>query len=109
MKGTYSIFAAAFTAIAAFSPLPAFADNYPSRPITFIVSWGPVGGADQLARIVSKLVEPELKASVPVVNMPGATGQTGLTKLVTSPADGFSFVVLFGVSFVLFAALFSCF
>lgn len=104
MKGTYSIFAAAFTAVAAFSPLPAFADSYPSRPITFIVPWGPGGGADQLARIVSKLVEPELKASVPVVNMPGATGQTGLTKLVTSPADGYTIEVMTGDTFALFAA-----
>ncbi len=85
-------------------PGAAMADTFPSRPITFIVPWGPGGGADQLARIVSKLIEPELKASVPVVNMPGATGQTGLTKLVTSPADGYTIEVMTGDTFALFAA-----
>lgn len=85
-------------------PGVALADAFPSRPITFIVPWGPGGGADQVARIVSKLVEPEVKTSVPVVNMPGATGQTGLTKLVTSPADGYTIEVMTGDTFALFAA-----
>ncbi len=79
------------------------ADTYPSRPINFIVPWGPGGGADQVARITSKLVEPELKVSVPVVNMPGATGQTGLTKLVTSPADGYTVEIMTADTFALFA------
>ena len=30
---------------------------------------------------------PKLKVSLPVVNVPGATGQTGLTKMLTAPAD----------------------
>lgn len=85
------------------SPM-ASADTYPSRPITFIVPWGPGGGADQVARMCSKLIEPELKVSVPVVNMPGATGQTGLTKLVTSPADGYTIEIMTGDTFALFAA-----
>jgi tripartite-type tricarboxylate transporter receptor subunit TctC len=72
------------------------ADNYPSRPITFIVPWGPGGGADALARIASKLLESKLNVSLPVINVPGATGQTGLTKLVTSPADGYTLEVLTG-------------
>lgn len=78
------------------------AQNYPARPITFIVPWGPGGGADQLARVASKIMEPDLKVSVPVINMPGATGQTGLTKLVTSQADGYTIEVLTGDTFLLF-------
>jgi tripartite-type tricarboxylate transporter receptor subunit TctC len=104
MRGLLLAFAAGLAGIVAVSPVTSVAADYPSRPITFIVPWGPGGGADQLARIVSKLVEPELKASVPVVNMPGATGQTGLTKLVTSPADGYTIEVMTGDTFALFAA-----
>ncbi len=95
-------FAAAVTAMAV--PSMASADSYPSRPITFIVPWGAGGGADQVARMASKLVEPELKVSVPVINMAGATGQTGLTKLVTAPADGYTIEVMTGDTFALFAA-----
>jgi tripartite-type tricarboxylate transporter receptor subunit TctC len=104
MKGIGSIFWVAVAACAIFSPSPSFADNYPSRPITFIVPWGAGGGADQVARMASKLVEPELGVSVPVINMAGATGQTGLTKLVTSPADGYTIEVMTGDTFALFAA-----
>src|SRR5262245_39609591 len=79
------------------------AQEYPSRPIEFIVPWGPGGGADQLARKLAKLLETRLKVSMPVVNVPGATGQTGLTKLLTAPADGYSVAVFVGPTFALLA------
>ena len=71
-------------------------DKYPSRPIELIVPWGPGGGADQLARRVSKLLEPDLKMSIPVINVPGATGNTGMTKLLSAAPDGHSIAILIG-------------
>src|SRR5262245_65475821 len=68
----------------------AVAAGYPERPIELIVPWGPGGGADQLARLVSKLMEPMLGQGIPVVNVPGGTGATGMAKLVAEPADGYS-------------------
>ena len=68
-------------------------ERYPSRPVEFIVPFGPGGGADQLARKVARLLEPELKVSVPAVNVPGATGGTGMAKLVAAPADGYSMAI----------------
>jgi tripartite-type tricarboxylate transporter receptor subunit TctC len=68
-------------------------ERYPSRPIEFVVPWGPGGGADQLARKLQRLIEPELKVSLPVVNVPGATGGTGMTKMLSAPADGYSISV----------------
>jgi putative tricarboxylic transport membrane protein len=68
-------------------------DKYPSRPIDVIVPWGPGGGADQLARLTAKLVEPMLKTSLPVVNVPGATGATGMAKLLADQADGYAMAV----------------
>ena len=53
------------------------AEVYPNRPIEFIVPWGAGGGSDQTARELSKLLQPELKVSVPVVNVPGGTGNAG--------------------------------
>jgi len=76
--------------------LAAAQDKYPSRPIEFVVPWGAGGGADQLARRVGKLVEPELKVSLPVINVPGATGNTGMTKLLSSPPDGHTVAILIG-------------
>src|SRR5688572_15083295 len=67
--------------------------EFPERPIEFIVPWGPGGGADQVARKLGRLLESKLKVSIPVINVPGATGQTGLTKQLTAPADGYSISV----------------
>ena len=74
-------------------------ERYPSRPIEFIVPWGPGGGADQVARKSAQLMEKDLGASLPVINVPGATGQTGLNKMLTAPADGYTMSVMTGDTF----------
>ncbi|MDB5364567.1 MAG: Tripartite-type tricarboxylate transporter, receptor component TctC [Rhodospirillales bacterium] len=76
-------------------------DAYPNRPITIIVPWGAGGGADQVARTLSKLVEPVVKVSMPVINVPGATGQTGLVKLWSGNAEGYEMGVMTADTFVL--------
>lgn len=68
-------------------------DKYPARAIEFIVPWGPGGGADQLARKSGQLLEGSLKVSIPVINVPGATGGTGMAKLMAAPADGYSMAI----------------
>lgn len=79
---------------AALAPRIGFAQQkYPSRPVEFIVPWGAGGGADQLARRAGKLLEPDLGVSVPILNIPGATGNTGMAKLLSSPPDGHSMAV----------------
>jgi tripartite-type tricarboxylate transporter receptor subunit TctC len=75
-------------------PLHAFAQAYPSRPVEMIVPWGPGGGSDQTGREVAKLLEGELKVSLPVINAPGATGNAGIQKMLAGTADGYSIAVL---------------
>ncbi len=77
--------------------------KYPDHPINFIVPWGPGGGADLLARTAGKIMSQDLGVSLPVINVPGATGQTGITKLLNSPADGYSLAVLIGDTYALLA------
>ncbi len=97
-------FASALLALAALAiPAAAADDKYPSRPVEFVVPWGPGGGADQLARLTGKLLEPTLGTSLPVVNVPGATGGTGMAKLLSSPADGYSMAVYIADSHALLA------
>lgn len=83
----------AIVAGAAFSATAVSAADYPERPIEFIVPWGPGGGADQLARLVSKLMEPLVGQGIPVINVPGGTGATGMAKLMSAPADGYSMAI----------------
>lgn len=86
-----------------FGTLAPAAADYPERPVEFIVPWGPGGGADQLARLVGKLMEPVLGQGIPVINVPGATGGTGMAKLLAAPADGYSMAVYIADSHALLA------
>lgn len=69
---------------------------YPDHPINFIVPWGAGGGADLLGRTAGKIMSTSLKVSIPVINVPGATGMTGMTKMLTAPADGYTMAILIG-------------
>lgn len=94
-KGLTTLFAALATSLLTVAPGVVNAqERFPSRPIELVVPWGPGGGADQLARRIAPALEKQLKVSIPVVNVPGATGQTGLNKMLTSAADGYSMSVL---------------
>jgi tripartite-type tricarboxylate transporter receptor subunit TctC len=83
---------------------PAQAQDYPSRPIEFIVPWGPGGGADQVARKAAKIMEPMLKVSMPVINVAGATGVTGLNKMLTAEPDGYTISIMTGDTFGMLAS-----
>ena len=74
-------------------------EAYPTRPIEFIVPWGPGGGADQVARKAGASLEQLLKVSFPVVNVAGASGQTGLAKMLAAAPDGYTISIMTGDTF----------
>jgi len=53
-------------------------EKFPNRPIDIICTWGTGGGADTMARQISSLSQPLLGVALPVSNVPGASGNTGL-------------------------------
>ncbi|MBI3634999.1 MAG: tripartite tricarboxylate transporter substrate binding protein [Candidatus Rokubacteria bacterium] len=70
---------------------PVFAqEKYPSRPIDFICTWGTGGGADAMARQIGNLAQAILGVALPVSNVPGASGNTGLAQVLTGKADGYT-------------------
>ena len=81
--------AAAIGALIATAVAPVVAQDYPTRPIEIIVTWGPGGGADQTGRMIGKLLEPALKVSLPVENVAGSSGVTGLNKLLNGNPEGY--------------------
>jgi len=78
-------------------------ETFPSRAVEFIVPWGVAGGSDQTARMLAQLLEAELKVPVPVMNVPGATGNIGIQRLLASPADGYKIALLAWDSFATLA------
>ncbi len=73
-------------------------EKYPSRPIEVIATFGPGGGADLMARQFARLAEKELGVAMPVVNISGASGNAGLTRVLTNAPDGYTVGTLIALS-----------
>jgi tripartite-type tricarboxylate transporter receptor subunit TctC len=54
------------------------------RPVTIVIPFGPGVGSDQAGRLAAPVLEKELGVQFPVINVPGATGSTGMTKMLQS-------------------------
>ena len=65
-------------------------EKYPSRPIDFLCTWGTGGGADTMARQIGALAQPVLGVPLPVSNIPGASGNTGMAQLLNAKPDGYT-------------------
>jgi len=95
-KLTRRAFAASAAAAAAGISLakPAFAQAYPSRPVTVVVPWGAGGGTDATARIVAALLEKDLGQPFNVVNRTGGSGVVGHSAIATAQPDGYTIGML---------------
>jgi len=67
-----------------------FAQNYPTKPIRFIVGYTPGGAADILARAVGARLNEAWGQSVVVENRPGAGTNIGSEIAAKSPPDGYT-------------------
>ena len=67
----------------------AFAQNYPTRPITILIPYPPGGSSDVGARIVAAIAEKDFGQPIVVVNKAGAGGQVGWTELARQKPDGY--------------------
>lgn len=74
------------------------AAEYPARPIELVVTFGPGGGADLMGRKMAQLLEKPLGVPLPVTNVAGASGNAGLTRLRTNPADGYTMGTLISLT-----------
>lgn len=69
---------------------------YPSRPIRFVISFGPGSASDALARIAGHDLSQALGQHIVVVPKPGADGALSALDVKRSTADGYTF--LFGTN-----------
>lgn len=93
---------AAFALLAAGRVASQPRDDFPSRPVRLVTSYGAGNIADSLARIVAAGLSEQLRQSVVVENRPGQGGSLGAQVAAKSPPDGytllFSAMAAFGIN-----------
>ncbi len=85
---------ACLVALAAWNPLLASAQEFPTRPISIIDTFAAGGNTDFQARLMAPELAKLLGQPVIVENRPGASGAVALEYLVSSlPADGHAMLI----------------
>jgi tripartite-type tricarboxylate transporter receptor subunit TctC len=74
--------------------LPANADDYPNRPVKWVVPYTPAGTTDILARIVGQYLSDKLGQQFIIENRPGAGNNLGTEAVVNSPPDGYTLLLV---------------
>ena len=72
---------------------PAYAQDWPTHPITLVVPFAAGGGVDVSARIQAQRMSEMLGQSIVVENMGGAAGMTGGQRVAKAPPDGYTMLI----------------
>jgi len=82
------LFAALFAGVTLASG--ALAQNYPNRPVTFVVPFAPGGLTDVPARVVAAMMQEKIGQNIIVENKTGGSGVVGATYAVRAAPDGYT-------------------
>lgn len=86
------IFASA-ALLAAACTLPAWAAEYPTKPIRMIVGFAPGGGTDTTARAIARKMSASMGEQIIVDNRAGGAGNAATEIVVRSAADGYTILM----------------
>jgi tripartite-type tricarboxylate transporter receptor subunit TctC len=90
------IFCAVIGAAAALVGVPAAVhaqQQYPSKPIRFVVPYPAGGPLDTVARLLGQKVSEAVKQPLVIDNKPGAGGNIGADAVAKAPADGYTILM----------------
>jgi tripartite-type tricarboxylate transporter receptor subunit TctC len=77
-------------------PTLALSQAWPTKqPIKLVAVFPPGGSVDQVARIIAPVLSQQLGQSIIVENKGGASGVIGTSAMLSAPADGYTFAVVF--------------
>jgi len=72
---------------------PAFAQQYPAKPVRIVVPWPAGGSIDSTARVAGQRLQAALGGSFVIDNRAGAAGTIGADLVAKAPADGHTLMV----------------
>ena len=72
------------------------ASAYPTKPIRLVIGYTPGGPTDVTGRIVAQKLSEHLDQPVIIENRAGASGTIATEKVATSPADGYTLLIMTG-------------
>ena len=72
---------------------PAWAQDFPSRPLKLVVPYAPGGGADSVARIVAKKVAENIGQPIVIENKGGAGSIVGTDLVAKAEPDGYTLLL----------------
>ncbi|MBA3254363.1 MAG: tripartite tricarboxylate transporter substrate binding protein [Pseudomonadota bacterium] len=87
------IFVALVSLISLLSSAPAYAQEWPSKTVRFIVGYPAGGGHDFVARTVAQRMSEQLKQPFVVENRSGASGAIGTDHVAKSDPDGYTLLI----------------
>jgi tripartite-type tricarboxylate transporter receptor subunit TctC len=67
--------------------------NFPNKPLHFVVPFGAGSTTDQAARFIGHHINSITRQPVIVENKPGANGFIGMQYMLSQPADGYTIVI----------------
>ena len=88
-----SLFKCAVALACALAAVAAPAQQYPTKPVRWIVPFPPGGGTDVISRAIAQKLTEAWGQQVIADNRPGSGGTIGLAAATKSPADGYTVVL----------------
>ena len=83
-----------FSVVSVVCVFPAFAQQYPARPIKWIVPYTPGGITDSVTRVVANKLQDALGQPIVIENKPGANSQIGADLVAKAPPDGYTILTV---------------
>ena len=96
MSNGFASLRALLVLVLCLAALPAAAQNWPNRPVKFIISQPPGAGPDIMARFLGERLSRGWGQSVVVENRAGGANIPGSVAAAKSPPDGYNYFLATG-------------
>jgi tripartite-type tricarboxylate transporter receptor subunit TctC len=93
MRGRVTILFALAMVVGAVAT-PVAAQDYPNRPVKWVVPYPPAGTTDILARLVGQHLSEKLGQQFVIENKPGGGNNIGTEAVINSPPDGYTILLV---------------